>query len=264
MMRIEVRGLSLEARWFGSASTGPTIVMLHEGLGSLSTWRDFPQKLADASGLRVFAYSRAGYGSSPPVPLPRPIDYLHREAIDVLPEVLNSIGFERGILLGHSDGASIATIYAGSFQDHRVRGLALIEPHFFVEKMNVAAIQRTAAEYKTSSFREKLARHHEDVDNAFEGWRSAWLNPEFAAMNLHSELAHIRVPMLIVKGEHDPYSTLAQLHFAQNEAYSPVEGIVIADAGHSPQRDQPEKTLTAITSFINRLLEIDQKSAAVA
>jgi pimeloyl-ACP methyl ester carboxylesterase len=146
MMRIEVHGQSLEAQWFGSAATGPTIVMLHEGLGSLSMWRDFPQKVADASGLRVFAYSRAGYGNSPPVPLPRPIDYLHREAIDVLPEVLNVIGFERGILLGHSDGASIAAIYAGSFQDHRVRGLALIEPHFFVEEMNVAAIRKTAAD----------------------------------------------------------------------------------------------------------------------
>lgn len=264
MTRIEVGGQSLEARWFGNAATGPTIVMLHEGLGSLSTWRDFPQKVAEATGLRVFAYSRAGYGASPPVPLPRPIDYLHREAIDVLPEVLNAIGFERGILLGHSDGASIATIYAGSFQDHRVRGLALIEPHFFVEEMNVAAIRKTADEYKTSSLREKLARHHNDVDNAFEGWRGAWLNPKFSAMNLHSELAHIRVPMLIVKGERDPYSTLAQLHFAQDEAYSPVEGIVIADARHSPQRDQPEQTLTAITSFINRLLEIDQKPAAVA
>jgi pimeloyl-ACP methyl ester carboxylesterase len=264
MMRIEVCGQSLEARWFGSASTGPTIVMLHEGLGSLSTWRDFPQKVADATTLRVFVYSRAGYGASPPVPLPRPIDYLHREAIDVLPYVLDAIGFERGILLGHSDGASIATIYAGSVQDHRVRGLALIEPHFFVEEMNVAAIRKTAGEYRTSSLREKLARHHSDVDNAFEGWRSAWLNPEFAAMNLHSELAHIRVPMLIVKGEHDPYSTLAQLRFAQEEAYSPVEGIVIADAGHSPQRDQPEQTLTAITSFISRLLEMDQGSAAAA
>ncbi len=264
MMRIEVHGQSLEAQWFGSAATGPTIVMLHEGLGSLSMWRDFPQKVADASGLRVFAYSRAGYGNSPPVPLPRPIDYLHREAIDVLPEVLNVIGFERGILLGHSDGASIAAIYAGSFQDHRVRGLALIEPHFFVEEMNVAAIRKTAAEYRSSSLREKLARHHSDVDNAFEGWRSAWLNPEFAAMNLHSELAHIRVPVLIVKGEHDPYSTLEQLHFAQKEIYSPVEGIVISNAGHSPHRDQPEQVLTVITSFINRLLEMDQKSAAVA
>ena len=264
MTRIEVRGQSLEGRWLGSATTGPTIVMLHEGLGSLSTWRDFPQKVAEGTGMRVFAYSRAGYGASPPVLLPRPIDYLHREALDVLPEVLDAIGFERGVLLGHSDGASIATIYAGSFQDHRVRGLVLIEPHFFVEEINVAAIRKTAGEYKTSSLRDKLARHHSDVDNAFEGWRGAWLNPEFATMNLHSELAHIRVPMLIVKGEHDPYSTLAQLQFAQAEAYSPVEGIVIADAGHSPQRDQPELTLTAITSFINRLLEIDQKSAAVA
>lgn len=261
MMQIEVGGNALEGRWFGNATRGPIIVMLHEGLGSVSAWRDFPQKIADAVGVRVFAYSRAGYGASSAVPLPRPIDFLHREAIDVLPHVLDAIGFERGILLGHSDGGSIAAIYAGSFQDHRVRGLVLIEPHFFVEDINIAAIRKIAADYRSTSLREKLARHHENVDNAFEGWCSAWLNPEFAALDLRAELAHIRVPILIVKGEHDPYSTLAQLQFAQDETYSPVEGIVVPAAGHSPQRDQPEMTLTAIASFLDRLLVIHGEAA---
>lgn len=262
MSTIEVNGQSLEAKWYGKGSGAPEIVMLHEGLGSVSTWRDFPEMVAQATGLRVFAYSRAGYGASPPVPLPRPIDYLHREALDVLPGVLDAIGFERGILLGHSDGASIATIYAGSIQDHRVRGLVLIEPHFFLEEINLAAIRQAASEYRTSSLREKLARHHNHVDNAFEGWRGAWLNPDFAAFDLRPELAHIRVPMLVIKGEHDPYSTLAQLQVAQEETYCPVEGLVIRNAGHSPQRDQPEKTLGAITSFLDRLLNVHEEAAA--
>lgn len=262
METIQVGGQSLEAKWYGKASGAPTIVMLHEGLGSVSTWRDFPDRLADATGARIFAYSRAGYGGSPPVPLPRPVDYLHREAIDVLPGVLDAIGFERGVLLGHSDGASIAAIYAGSFQDHRVRGLVLIEPHFFLEEINVEAIRKTASEFRSTSLREKLSRHHRDVDNAFEGWMGAWLNPDFSALNLRSELAHIRVPMLVVKGENDPYSTLEQLRIAQEETYCPVEGVVIPNAGHSPQRDQPELTLDAITSFLDRLLNIHGEAAA--
>ncbi len=261
MTTIEVNGQPLEAKWFGDRPGPPTIVMLHEGLGSVTTWRDFPNKLAAATGARVFAYSRAGYGASPPVSLPRSVDYLHREAIDVLPGVLEAIDFERGVLLGHSDGASIATIYAGSIQDHRVRGLVLIEPHFFLEEINVAAIRQTASEYRTTKLREKLARYHKNVDNAFEGWREVWLNPDFAALNLRSELAHIRVPMLIVKGEHDPYSTLAQLQVAQDETYCPVEGVVIANAGHSPQRDQPEVTLDTITSFLDRLLNLHEDAA---
>ncbi len=261
MTTIEVNGQALEAKWFGDGHGAPTIVMLHEGLGSVSTWKDFPDRLAAATGARVFAYSRAGYGASPPVSLPRPIDYLHREAIDVLPGVLDAIDFERGVLLGHSDGASIATIYAGSIQDHRVRGLVLIEPHFFLEEINVGAIRQTATEYRTTSLREKLARHHKHVDNAFEGWRDAWLNPDFAALNLRPELAHIRVPMLVVKGEHDPYSTLAQLQVAQDDTYCPVEGVVIAGAGHTPQRDQPEVTLDTITSFLDRLLNLHEEAA---
>lgn len=259
MTKIEVNGQQLEGKWFGAVSAGPTIVMLHEGLGSISAWRDFPDALASATGMRVFAYSRAGYGGSSPVPLPRPADYLHREAIDVLPGVLHSIGFERGILLGHSDGGSIAAIYAGSIQDHRVRGLVLIEPHFFVEQMNIDAIRKIAVEYRTTSLRERLARHHRDVDNAFDGWKDGWLNPEFSAMDLRPELAHIRVPILILKGEHDPYSSIAQIEVAQAETYCPVEGVVIPNAGHTPQRDQPEITLKLITSFLDRLQNIDRQ-----
>ncbi len=252
--RIDVNGVPLEGKWFGAASSGPMIVMLHEGLGSVSTWRDFPQQLAEATHMRIFAYSRASYGASPEVKLPREVNYMHREALDVLPGVLEAIGFERGVLLGHSDGGSIATIYAGSVQDHRVRGLVLIEPHFFVEDVNLAAIQQTAENYKTTNLREKLARHHKNVDNAFEGWRSAWLHPKFKeSFNIRDSLAHIRVPILMIKGEHDPYSTLAQLEVAREDTYCPLEGVIIPGAGHSPQRDAPAMTLEVISNFLDRL-----------
>jgi pimeloyl-ACP methyl ester carboxylesterase len=259
--RIDVNGVPLEGKWFGAGS-GPIIVMLHEGLGSVSTWRDFPQQLADATRMRVFAYSRASYGASPEVKLPRQVDYMHREALDVLPGVLDAIGFERGVLLGHSDGGSIATIYAGSRQDHRVRGLVLIEPHFFVEEVNLAAIRQTAENYKTTNLREKLARHHKNVDNAFEGWRSAWLNPKFKEFNIRDALAHIRVPILMIKGEHDPYSTLAQLEVAQADTYCPLEGVIIPGAGHSPQRDDPAMTLEVIRNFLDRLRVHEEARAA--
>src|ERR1700752_2261471 len=158
----------LEYRMLGpSPAEAPTIVMLHEGLGSAALWGEFPEKLPGAHGAGVFVYSRAGYGASSPVKLPRPLDYMHREALDVLPKLLVAIGFRRGLLLGHSDGASIAAIYAGSRQDHRVEGIALIAPHFVVEDISVASIAEIKTTYETTDLRAKLARWHRDVDNAF-------------------------------------------------------------------------------------------------
>src|SRR6195952_3010621 len=148
----------------------PTIVMLHEGLGSAGLWGDFPDKLQATTGAGVFAYSRAGYGASAPAMLPRPVDYMHVEALEVLPKLLDAIGFQRGLLVGHSDGASIAAIYAGGVQDHRIRGLALIAPHFVVEDISVNSIAEIKVAYETTDLRVKLARWHLDVDNAFYGW----------------------------------------------------------------------------------------------
>jgi pimeloyl-ACP methyl ester carboxylesterase len=170
----------LEYRMIGpSPDNAPVIVMLHEGLGSAGLWGDFPEKLQAATGAGVFVYSRAGYGHSTPVKLPRPLDYMHVEALDVLPKLFAKIGFRRGLLLGHSDGASIATIYAGSHQDHRVEGLVLIAPHFIVEDISVASIAQIRNAYATTNLKEKLSRWHKDVDNAFHGWNGAWLDPEF-------------------------------------------------------------------------------------
>src|SRR5436190_7018870 len=215
---ITVGETSLECAWFGpKPPEAPTIVVMHEGLGSVYTWPNFPEQVAKATKAGVFVFSRAGYGRSSPAPLPRPLDYLHREAIDVLPKILDTIGFERGILLGHSDGGSIAAIYAGSIQDHRVRGLVLIEPHFFVEDMNIAAIRKTANDYHTTELRSRLQRHHVNADDTMRGWLDFWLHPEFKLFDIREELRYIRVPLLIVKGENDPYSTIVQIQAAEDE-----------------------------------------------
>jgi pimeloyl-ACP methyl ester carboxylesterase len=252
---IELDGLAIESAWFGpEPSEAPTIVMMHEGLGSVSTWRDFPERLAKATRSGVFVFSRVGYGRSSSAMLPRPMDYFRREATEVLPKILAEIGFQRGILLGHSDGGSIAAVYAGSVQDHRVRGLVLIEPHFFVEEMNIKAIRQIAKDFETTDLRARLQRHHNDADKTFRGWANMWLDPRFKSFDLSDELRHIRVPVLFVKGENDPYGSVAQIHMAENECYCPVESIVIANAKHAPHHEQPEQTLESIASFVNHIL----------
>jgi pimeloyl-ACP methyl ester carboxylesterase len=254
--RLAIGGASLEYRFTGpQPAEAPTIVMLHEGLGSAALWRDLPERLCAATGAGIFAWSRAGYGRSSPVALPRPLDYMHREAREVLPAVLEAIGFRRGLLLGHSDGASIATIYAGSVQDHRVRGLSLIAPHFFVEDLSLASIAEAKAAFETGDLRDRLARWHDDVDGAFRGWNGAWLDPGFpAAFDLTEELAYVRVPVQIVQGADDRYGTVRQIEVAQEECYGPVDVTLIDGAGHTPQREAPEVTLAALAAFANRML----------
>src|SRR5215813_1754367 len=247
--------MRLEYRMIGPRpNAAPTIVMLHEGLGCVGLWGDFPDKLQAATGAGVFVYSRAGYGLSSPVKLPRPLTFMHEEARDVLPRVLDAIGFRRGLLIGHSDGASIAAIYAGSIQDHRVRGLVLMAPHFFTEEMGLAEIARTKAAFETGPLRAKLARWHADPDNAFHSWCGPWLHPEFRKWDLSDELAHIRVPILIVQGEDDQYGTVRQIEVAQQECYCPVDVALLPKTRHAPHREAPEATLRASSEFVNRLL----------
>lgn len=254
---LRIGAADLEYRMVGpQPSDAPTIVMLHEGLGSAGLWGDFPEKLQAATGAGVFAYSRSGYGASTPVKLPRPVDYMHIEAREVLPKVLDTIGFRRGLLVGHSDGASIAAIYAGSHQDHRVEGIALIAPHFIVEDVSVASIAEIKTAYETSSLKEKLARWHKDVDNAFYGWNGAWLDPAFRNWDISEFLAYVRVPIAIVQGVDDVYGTIRQIEIAQEECYCPVDVTVIPGAGHQPHREAPGPTLDAITEFANAVLRV--------
>jgi pimeloyl-ACP methyl ester carboxylesterase len=252
---LTIGAAELEYRMIGPApDQAPTIVLLHEGLGSAHLWGDFPEQLAAATGTGVFVYSRAGYGASSPVPLPRPLDYMHVEALAVLPKVLDAIGFRRGLLLGHSDGASIAAIYAGGVQDHRIRALAMIAPHFVVEETGLEAIARTTADYHDGGLKARLGRWHRDVDNAFTGWSDAWLDQKFRDWDISEYLAYIRVPVLIVQGADDQYGTLRQIEIAREECYCPVDVEIIADAAHSPHREAPAATLAAITDFANRVL----------
>jgi pimeloyl-ACP methyl ester carboxylesterase len=255
----------LEYRMIGpSPENAPTIVMLHEGLGSTRLWGDFPDQLQAATGAGVFVYSRAGYGASTPVKLPRPLDYMHVEALDVLPKLLDKIGFRRGLLLGHSDGASIAAIYAGGVQDHRIRGVAMIAPHFVVEDISVKSIADIKQAYETTDLRSKLKRWHRDVDNAFYGWNAAWLDPKFRGWDISEYLAYIRVPVAILQGAEDEYGTIRQIEIAQEECYCPVDVTVIPGAGHSPHREAPEATLNAISEFASRILHLHEGSQGPA
>src|SRR5262249_26736480 len=190
-----------------------------------------------------------------PVQLPRPLDYMHKEALEVLPELLDAIAFRRGLLLGHSDGASISAIYAGGVQDHRIGGVVLIAPHFFVEDISVASIAEIKTTYETTDLRAKLARWHKDVDNAFYGWNGAWLDPKFRNWDISEYLAYIRVPVAIIQGADDQYGTVRQVEIAQEECYCPVDVTLLAGAGHSPHREAPEATLDPISEFANAVLQ---------
>ncbi len=250
---LELGPQRLEYRMIGPRpDAAPTLVLLHEGLGSVGLWGDFPQQLQAATGCSVFVYSRAGYGQSSLVKLPRPLSYMHDEARETLPRLLDAIGFQRGLLIGHSDGASIAAIYTGSHQDHRVSGLVLIAPHFFTEDTGIAAIVEAKKAYETTDLRAKLARWHADPDNAFKGWNGAWLDPDFRKWDITEFLAYIRVPILIVQGEDDQYGTIRQIEIAQQECYCPVEVALLPGIKHSPARETPEATLKAITGFVAR------------
>jgi pimeloyl-ACP methyl ester carboxylesterase len=256
---LTINGAELEYRMIGPPpDKAPTIVKLHEGLGSAAQWGDFPDRLQAATGAGVFVYSRAGYGASSPVKLPRPLDYMQIEALEVLPRLLDHIGFRRGILLGHSDGASIAAIYAGGIQDHRVRAVAMIAPHFIVEDISVASIAEIKTAYETTDLKAKLARWHKDVDNAFFGWNGAWLDPQFRNWDITDYLAYIRVPVAIIQGADDQYGTMRQVEIAREECYCPVDVTVLPGVGHAPHREASAETLHALADFYRSVMQVHE------
>jgi pimeloyl-ACP methyl ester carboxylesterase len=230
----------------------PTLVFLHEGLGSVAMWRDFPQRVADATGHPALVYSRAGYGLSSPLAEARRPDYMHAEALTTLPALLDLLGIERPILLGHSDGASIALIHAGAGL-RTVHAVAAISPHVFVESLSLSSIAKAKTSYETGDLRQRLARYHADVDSAFRGWNDIWLAPAFRDWNIESWLDTVTCPVLLVQGSNDEYGTLAQLDAIQRRVRGPVERLELEACGHSPQRDQPLATLAALRRFIASL-----------
>lgn len=256
---INATGKDLEATCHGpSPDDAPTIVMLHDGLGSVGAWQDLPQQLSAATGFGVLAYSRAGYGESDPADLPRPLDYLSREALETLPDVLDAAGFTRGILLGHGDGAAIASIYEGSVEDFRIRGLVLIAPRFFTEPSGLDAIAGLRPEFESGTLRDQLAQVHRDPDHAFRGWTDAWLDPDFRAWDITEMIDYWRIPVLAVQGDADPYGTIAHIREIEGHIYSPINLEILAGTGHAPHLEQPERTLNAIAEFTARLERIER------
>lgn len=243
------RGRLEYERFDADAAGAHTIVMLHEGLGSVSLWRDFPKQLARVTGSDVIVYSRHGYGNSAPVTEPRAVRYMHDEALIVLPQVLDALEVEKPILFGHSDGGSIALIYAGG-SGRPVSGVIALAPHVFVEDLSVNSIAATKVAYETTNLREKLARHHDDVDGVFWGWNDIWLSPEFRAWNIEEYLPHIACPVLVIQGEEDEYGTLEQVRRIERSAKH-VQTLCLAGCRHSPHRDQPQRVLDAVARWIS-------------
>jgi pimeloyl-ACP methyl ester carboxylesterase len=252
---VELPDQRLEYRMIGPRpDEAPTLVLLHEGLGSADLWGELPEKLVAATGAGVFAYSRQGYGQSGPAALPRPLDYMQHEGARTLPRLLDAIGFRRGLLVGHSDGASIAAVCAGSAQDHRLCGAVLIAPHFIVEDVTIRAITEFRDAYDHTDLRERLSRWHADVDHTVHGWSDVWLKGNFRAWDISDVLAYVRVPLLIIQGEHDQYGTAKQIEIALEECYCPVEVALLPHVMHAPHREAPDETLRLISEFANALL----------
>jgi pimeloyl-ACP methyl ester carboxylesterase len=248
---LDVRGAKVEVATSGTLASSTTLVFLHEGLGSARQWRDFPARLGEATGLATLAYSRLGYGASDPVALPRPLTYMQDEARDLLPNLLDALQIGSAILVGHSDGGSIALVHAALDGGVRVRGIVLEAPHVFVEDVSIASIAKAKESYEAGELRDKLAKHHgANVDVAFRGWNDAWLDPEFRAWNLEAFLPRIEVPVLVIQGEDDPYGTLAQVEAIARQVRGPVKTLILAECGHAPHREQTEATLEAMASFV--------------
>jgi pimeloyl-ACP methyl ester carboxylesterase len=241
---VNVGGVELETVEFGGAE--PALVLLHEGLGSVALWRDFPRRLAAATGRRTLVYSRAGHGQSDVPEDSRTPRFMHDEALDVLPELLRTARIARPVLVGHSDGGSIALIHASR---HPVAGLVLLAPHVFVEGVTVASIEQARETFAATDLGERMARYHRDAERTFRLWNDIWLAPEFRAWNIEDVLAGVTAPTLLIQGEHDQYGTLAQLDAIERGVSGPVRRVVL-DCRHAPHLEAPEETLAAAAEFL--------------
>jgi pimeloyl-ACP methyl ester carboxylesterase len=252
IFHVKVQGHILEVQRIAGRDAGASdLVFLHEGLGSVSHWRNFPARVAAATGCPVIVYSRYGSGASDVLTEPRPVSYMHDEALHALPELLAQLQVENPILIGHSDGASIALIYAGAHD--RVRGLVVLAPHAFVEDLSVASIGEAKVKFQTTDLPSRLGRHHRDAARTFWGWNDIWLHPDFRSWNIEEYLPRIHCPILAIQGLDDQYGTMAQVEAIERQSGGPVEIVRLADCRHSPQRDQPEATLEAIVKFVRNL-----------
>lgn len=254
---LHAAGHRLEYAWHGPPPhAAPTLVFLHEGLGCAGMWRDFPAELAERTGCGALVYSRVGYGGSDPVSLPRPLTYMHDEGFRVLPAVLDAAGVRRALLVGHSDGSSIALLHAATPEAHpRIDALILEAPHVFCEDVSVESIARVRDTWESGDLRAALERWHgANTDGAFLGWNGAWLDPAFRAWNIESYLPEIRAPVLVIQGVRDEYGTLLQLEAIARQCGAPVRTEILDACGHSPHRDQRERTMQVMQEFVDAQL----------
>ena len=243
--------LRIEYAWVGSAlADAPAMVFLHEGLGSVAMWRGFPARLCDAIGLRGLVYSRPGYGQSTPRPAGEQwaSDFMHRQAREVLPALLRELGVERPWLFGHSDGGSIALLYAAAFPQ-ALRGAIVLAPHILVEDVSVASIRQAREAYLQTDLKQRLGRYHDDADSAFWGWNDIWLAPAFRGWTIEEEIRAIRCPLLAIQGVEDEYGTLEQIRGIARRVPQ-AQLLEIPDCGHSPHKDQPGAVIQAVRSFV--------------
>ena len=248
MKHLTLDGRRIEYRDLPATAAGrPALVLLHEGLGSASMWRAFPERLAAATGCRVVAGSRAGYGASDPYAEPRTPRYMHREAEEALPAFLAALGIERPVLVGHSDGGSIALLFAGAFPDVPL-GVAVMAPHAFVEEETLAGLRAAKAAWETTDWPRKLARHHADAPRVFREWNDTWLSPAFRDWNIEARLRDIRCPLLAMQGEDDEYATLRQIDVIA-ERVPGARLLKLRACGHAPHRDQEGQVLAALADF---------------
>lgn len=253
MLFATVAGRRIEYRLVPGSTGEPPVVLLHEGLGCVALWRDFPDKLARRLGARTFVYSRLGYGQSDPLDGKRTPRFMHEEALHTLPRLLDQFGLDRPLLVGHSDGASIALLHS-ALAGRPVAGLVLMAPHVIVEAITVESIARIRRSYDNKpDLRQRLARYHAHVDDAFLGWADVWLDPAFRSWDIRAEVARVAAPMLVIQGEDDECGTLAQVDAIAAAATAPVSRLVLANCRHSPHRDQERAVLDAIAAFCQRI-----------
>lgn len=253
---LSVASVKLEVkRYQGAVHKAPTLIFLHEGLGCIDMWRDFPEKLAQLTGCPAFVYSRQGYGHSDPCALPRPLHYMHDEALEVLPQLLDAAGIEDHILIGHSDGGSIALIHAGGRARVGLRGVVTMSPHVFCEQLSVRSIAQAKQAFIDDDLHARLAKyHHDNTGCAFWGWNGAWLDPDFLHWNIEEYLPGIKVPQLVLQGKDDQYGTVAQVQAIAQQAGASVEVRMLADCGHSPYKEQEMQSLEVMKDFLVALI----------
>ena len=254
-MDIQINEKSLESVWHGpTPEDAPTLIFLHEGLGSVSMWRDFPKKLSLQTGCGALVYSRFGYGQSEKCELPWSLNFMHKEGLEILPEIIAQCKIQKYILVGHSDGASIALIHAGSEYSEKLLGMVNEAPHVFCESLTISSIQKLRENYHSGNLRERLKKHHKDIDITFNGWADVWLDYEFSNWNIESSLQRIKVPQLIIQGNDDEYGTSEQVDAIVCQSLGNVKICFLNNCGHSPHREQESKTLQVMTEFVRNLL----------